>query len=229
MSPALRGREWIAAVAVVLAACDGAYLTAPPESTITLVANPPFVAAHGGVSVITAFVVEPAGTYVPDGTVVRWFTDLGRIDPETRTRNGIAQANFVSDARSGEATIRAVSGAVTATLAQPLVVGNRRVAAIRLRAVPSRITESNSTHVIATVVDDAGNPVPNVDVFFRVVDDPEFEFFDSAGAPRATDNNGEAEDVLRTRRNFVGVAEVQAIVAGPAGLITSERLRIPIL
>jgi hypothetical protein len=226
--PALRSRA-IAALAVLFAACDGAYLTAPPESTITLTANPPFVAAHGGVSVITAFVVEPAGTYVPDGTVVRWFTDLGRIDPETRTRNGVAQAHFVSDARSGEATITAMSGAVTATLAQPLVVGNTRVAAIRLRAVPSRIIESNSTHVIATVVDDAGNPVPNVDVFFRVVDDPATEFFDSAGAPRPTNNNGEAEDVLRTRRDFVGVAEVQAIVAGPSGLITSERLRIPIL
>ena len=128
--------------------------------------------------------IEPAGTYVPDGTVVRWTTDLGRIDAETRTRRGAAMARFVSDSRSGIAHIRAFSGSVSADL-NDLTVGNARVEAIRLRAVPSRITDSNSTHVIATVVDTNGNPVANVPVFFEIADDADraFEFFDSAGAP----------------------------------------------
>ncbi len=220
--------------AVVLASCDGAYLTAPPGSRITLTANPPFVAAHGGSSLITAFVIEPSGTFVPDGTVVRWFTDIGRIDPETRTRNGIAQARFVSDTRSGDANIRAISGGVTATLAEPFEVGNVRVAAIRLRADPPRIIGSNSTHVIATVIDEDGNPAVNVPVFFEVIPDPDSlgtEFFDHAGAPIHTDNNGEASDVLRTRRNTVGVAEVQAMAPdGNGGFVRADDpLRIPIL
>jgi len=218
------------ALAAVLLSCEGAYLTAPPDSTIEVSVNPNFVAAHGGVSEITAFVIEPAGTYVADGTVVRWTTDLGSIDAETRTRRGVTQARFVSDSRSGTAHIRAFSGSVIRDDIE-ITVGNARVAAIRLRAVPSRITISSSTHVIATVVDDNGNPVANVPVFFEVIDDKATEFFENAGAPIHTNNNGEAEDILRTRRNTVGVAEVQASAPnGAGGFVTSaDPLRIPIL
>lgn len=220
------------ACAVALAAgalsCQGAYLTAPADSTIDVSANPGFVAAHGGFSDITAFVIEPAGTYVADGTVVRWTTDLGRIDAETRTRRGVATARFVSDSRSGTATIRAFSGRATSTAIE-IVVGNVNVTAIRLRAVPTRITNSNTTHVIATVVDRNGNPVANVPVTFVVVEDPATDFFESAGAPVFTDNNGEAEDLLRTRRNTVGVITVKATVPGSSGIITSEPFRIPVL
>jgi hypothetical protein len=224
-------RSSVVALAVAAMSCGGgAYLTAPPDSFIDVSANPSFVAAHGGVSEITAFVIEPAGTYVADGTVVRWTTNLGRIDPETRTRRGVATARFVSDARSGIATIRAFSGSVAAD-EFTITVGNARVAAIRLRAVPERITNSNSTHVIATVVDANGNPVPNVPVTFRVVDNPATEFLESQGAPVFTDNNGEAEDVLRTRRNVQGVAEVQATApTGAGGFVQApDPLRIPIL
>lgn len=221
----------IAALTALLVSCgDGAYLTAPPDSLMDVIANPTFVAAHGGVSELTAFIIEPAGTYVPDGTVVRWTTDLGTIDPETRTRRGVATARFVSDARSGIAHVRAFSGSNTFDVAD-ITVGNARVTALRLRAVPQRIIESNSTHVIATVVDGNGNPVPNVPVTFRVVEDPATEFLDSAGAPVFTDNNGEAEDVLRTRRNTVGVATVQASAPnGSGGFVQApDPLRIPIL
>jgi hypothetical protein len=55
------------------------------------------------------------------------------------------------------------------------------------------------------------------------------EFFDGAGAPIFTDNNGEAEDVLRTRRNVVGVVDVRASVPNGGGILTSEALRIPVL
>ncbi len=70
--------------------------------------------AHGGVSVITAIVLEPAafGTPVPDGTVVQFFTTLGRIDEQVKTKNGVARANLVADSRSGEAEITVMSGAV---------------------------------------------------------------------------------------------------------------------
>ena len=251
---------------VLLLSCAGAYLTAPPGSTLTLVANPDFIPSHGGVSELTAIVTEPAGTDVPDGTVVLWSTNLGHVDRETRTRRGIARNRLISDSRSGLATVVAASGAdslpptttptsttTTTTLASPraqaaaaagtsvlltgaqnsasipVTIGNALVRDIRLRAVPSRITISNSTHVIATVLDAFGNPVANVPVFFEVVSDPQTEFFDSSGAPVHTNNNGEAEDVLRTRRTVRGAIVVRAAAAGPGGFVQSPPLSIEVL
>jgi hypothetical protein len=256
-----------AAITVVLISCAGAYLTAPPGSTLTLVANPIFIASHGGVSELMAIVTEPAGTDVPDGTVVLWSTNLGHVDRETRTQRGIARNRLIADSRSGTATVTAASGAdalpptttptssttTTSTLASPrpggtsamgisalvageqnsasvvVTIGNALVRDIRLRAVPPRITISNSTHVIATVLDQFGNPVANVPVFFEVVSNPQTEFFDSSGAPVFTDNNGEAEDVLRTRRTLQGAITVRAAAAGPGGFVTSPTLSIEVL
>jgi hypothetical protein len=246
----------VTGLTVLLLSCAGAYLTAPPGSTLTLVANPDFIPSHGGVSELTAIVTEPAGTDVPDGTVVLWSTNLGHVDRETRTRRGIARNRLISDSRSGLATVVAASGAdalpptttpssTTTTTTSPgskgaaaagasvllaglqnsasiqVTIGNALVRDIRLRAVPSRITISNSTHVIATVLDEFGNPVANVPVFFEVVIDADTEFFDSGGAPVFTNNNGEAEDVLRTRRTTQGTITVRAVAPGPNGFVVS--------
>jgi hypothetical protein len=263
----------LAAVAAVVAACGGAYLTAPPGSTLTLVANPERIASHGGAAELMAIVTESVGTDVPDGTVVLWSTTLGRVDRETRTVRGIARNRLVSDSRSGTATVTAQSGSdsippttsptaapttttpsTTTTTTRPasfsalrtvaagatagmqnfdqvdIMIGNALVRSITLRANPSRITISNSTHVIATVLDQFGDPVPNVPVFFEVVSNRDFEFFDSAGAPVFTDNNGEAEDVLRTRRTTAGTITVRACASAPGGfLCTPTPLPIPVL
>jgi hypothetical protein len=227
-------RSIAVAFAATLLSCEGALLTAPPNSTLFLNANPTFVEAHGGTSVLTAAVFEEMGTPVADGTVVQWFTDLGRIDPETRTRRGIATANFVSDSRSGLAHVRAISGPAVATPAvMEIRVGNQRVNAIRLRANPPQITNSNTTHVIATVVDSFGNPVPNVAVFFEVEStnppaQSDLDFFETTG-PIFTDNNGEAENIFRTRSTTVHVANVIARVVTSNGFQASEALRIPVL
>lgn len=263
----------LAAVAAFVAACGGAYLTAPPGSTLTLVANPDRIASHGGAADLMAIVTESVGTDVPDGTVVLWSTTLGRVDRETRTVRGIARNRLVSDSRSGTATVTAQSGSdsippttsptaaptttrpttTTTTTTRPasfsatgagagsriagaqnfdqvdITIGNALVRTIRVRANPSRITNSNSTHVIATVLDQFGDPVPNVPVFFEVVTDRDTEFFDSAGAPIFTDNNGEAEDVLRTRRTTAGTITVRACAAAPSGFLCSPTQPIPVL
>lgn len=259
-----------AGAAVLLAtliACAGVLFTAPPGSTISLIANPPFVASDGGVSVITAIVIEPNGTPVSDGTIVLFFTDMGTIEAQGKTKNGVARVNFISDSRSGVATIRALSGGPapaggttpTTTLAPgttpppatggvggsgdatiAVTVGNVRVRAIRLRADPPRITTSNSTHVFAFVIDDRGNGIPNVPVRFEVLPDSGSaspapvpggsgsEFFDITG-PVFTNNNGEAENVMRTRRETQGTAQVRAIAPGSGVFIESNTLGIPIL
>ena len=255
----------LAGAALLLAtliACAGVLFTAPPGSSISLIANPPFVASDGAVSVITAVVIEPNGTPVSDGTVVQFFTDIGTIEPEGKTRNGLARVNFVSDSRSGTATIRALSGGPapaggttpspgasaspttggggvsgTGAASVQVVVGNVRVQAIRLRADPPRITNSNSTHVFAFVIDASGNPIPNVPVRFEVLPDNGTaspvpggtgdEFFDITG-PVFTNNNGEAENVLRTRRETQGTAQVRAVAPGAGGFVVSDTLGIPI-
>jgi hypothetical protein len=259
-------------VTVAVIGCGGAYLTAPPGSTVTVDANPKFIPAHSGVSELMAVVTEPAGTDVPDGTVVLWSTNLGHVDPETRTRHGIARNRLISDSRSGTARVNAVSGAnasppptttpssttttittsaTTALTVRPppiaamteggfallagaqnsgfvdVTIGNALVERVQLRAVPSRITNSNSTHVIATVLDASGNPVANVPVYFEVVTDADTDFFESAG-PIHTDNNGEAEAVLRTRRTLQGTIIVRAAAAGPGRFVPSEPLSISV-
>jgi hypothetical protein len=227
---ALGGRRALAAGALaVLASCAGYSLTAPVDATIVLFANPPFVPAFGGTSVISALVTEDGtGTAVPDGTVVQFFTNLGRIDREGRTRAGVARVNFVADSRSGAANIIAVSGGASQREDGLITVGNRNVTRIILRADPPRITISRSTHVIATVLDANGNPVPNVPVTFRVLNNPATEFFDQQG-PVFTNQNGEAENVMRTRRTPPGTAEVTAEAPGESGLVVPDpRLLIPI-
>jgi len=95
---------------LLMPACESVPLTAAPGTSMSLIANPEFVVANGGVSVVTAILVEPAGTFVPDGTEVLFFTNIGRVDASGKTTNGVARVNFVSDARSGKATVTAISG-----------------------------------------------------------------------------------------------------------------------
>jgi hypothetical protein len=112
MRRVLIGGVGLVTLALLLPMCTGVPMTAPSNSTIDLIANPEFVPANGGVSVITAIVLEPAGTPPPNGTVVFFFTNLGRVDAEGKTKDGVARVNFVSDSRSGSAVVRAVSGGV---------------------------------------------------------------------------------------------------------------------
>ena len=99
-----------AGAAAGIIACESVPLTSAPGTLMFLQANPPFVVANGGASVVTALLTEPAGTLVPDGTVVLFLTTLGRIDAEGKTSNGVARVNFVADSRSGTATVTAWSG-----------------------------------------------------------------------------------------------------------------------
>ena len=90
--------------------CESVPLTAGPGTTMTLTANPGFVPANGGASLVTAILVEPAGTFVPDGTEILCYTNLGRVDPSGKSVDGFVRVNFVSDARSGTANVCCISG-----------------------------------------------------------------------------------------------------------------------
>ncbi len=122
-----RRLAFLLAAAVVAAGalfrCGSVPLTAPAGSTIFAQVNPPFVIANGGTAVVTAMVTMPNGMLVPDGTVVYFYTDLGRVDESVETRNGVAHANFISDSRSGTANVTIWSGGQPAANPTPAPTG----------------------------------------------------------------------------------------------------------
>jgi hypothetical protein len=205
----------------VLAACEKVPLMSPDGSQILLQANPTFVAANGGRSVVTAVLTELPGTFVPDGTVVFFFTNLGQMEGSAQTVNGIARVYFVADSRSGQACVKAYSGgaapAAECTTASDttsgttaagsawvqISVGSALPELVILTADPPRITSPRHATIIANVYDGSGNPVQNVPVIFTIEVASGIaleETLDSGGAPRYTDSNGQAFDTLRTRR-----------------------------
>ena len=171
--------------ALALCACQQVILTAPPGSTIFLTANPPSIPAYGGVSVISGLITEAAGTPVSDGTVVQFFTTLGKIDEQGKTSDGVVRVNLVSDGRSGEATVTAFSGggsAAPAPTASPstsgssssttgqvtVKIGSSLPKYMVLVAVPTRLTDQRWSRITANVFDESGNPVARVPVIFTL-------------------------------------------------------------
>ena len=97
------------------AACDRDPLVAPVASTITLSATDTKV-LPGGSTEVFAVVIEEAGTPVHNGTVVRFTTTLGRVEPETATtRDGVARTTFTAGSATGTAKVTASSGAAGAS------------------------------------------------------------------------------------------------------------------
>ena len=224
--------------ALAIGGCESVPLMAAPGTAMTLIANPTFVVSNGGSSVITAILVEPAGTFVPDGVEVFFFTNLGRLEPDTaKTKNGVARVNFVADSRSGMATITAISGgapaparervaAAPATAPPPrataarsidITIGGALPKRLLVAASPARITSPRRSTIVATVYDEFGNPVQNVPVNFSIKSaSPRLEeTLDSGGAPRFTDSNGQAFDTLVTRA-VVGSAQKTVVVTAAA-------------
>jgi len=198
----LSARGALVAAALLQLTCNQAILTAPSGATIQVFANPAFIAANGDVSVISALVIEPAGTVVPDGTVVQFFTTLGRIEEQGRTNDGVARVNLVSDTRSGTATVTAISGGeATGGVTTDVVIGSARPVRLQLVTTVERILQPRFAAVVATVFDENGNPVANVPVVFTVQQtsggEPT-ELMESRGAPVFTDNNGQARDEVVT-------------------------------
>jgi hypothetical protein len=221
--------------------CESVPLTAAPGSTMTLIANPQFVVANGGVSVLSAILVEPAGTFVPDGTEVFFFTNLGRVDPSGKTRNGVARVNFISDSRSGTATVTALSGgpgpsptasptptsgklpiassarefegaaAAQNSATVTIGIGSSLPTRVNVSADPQRITSPRNARLVATVFDEFGNPLQNVPVSFSIDGDLVEETLDSGGALLFTNSNGQVSDTLRTQAP-IGLGQKTVVV-----------------
>jgi hypothetical protein len=234
-------------VGVTQLMCHQSILVAPPGSSMFIDANPRFIAAHGDVSIVTVFILDPTGNPVADGTVVQFFTNLGNIPEQAKTNDGVARVNFTSDSRSGKARINAFSGgrssgaspsattnpagmAVAASQSTTLAmadalntgaveidIGSALPERIDVTADPPRLTDSRTSQIVANVFDARGNPISNVPVIFSV-DNPANGFMESGGTPIHTDSNGRARDVFRTRfPRDGGVASATITATTPNG------------
>ena len=206
---------------LVAISCDRVPLLAPTNSTVTLDAGSRVVETGGSTSV-SAMVIEQSGTPVQNGTVVRFTTTLGRLDPvEAQTRNGVATTTFFAGNDSGVAEVRATSGGAggTSTTTTPsngnngnngstttttttttnsnvvlISVGSAAVDTVTVRANPSSVSTSSGATVslIATVVGTAGRLLPNIPVSFSATRGT------LSAITAITDAQGEARVTLNT-------------------------------
>ena len=84
-------------------------IAAPANYTIWLKAHPQAIVADGrSQTTITAEVRDPAGNYVPDGTVVDFTSTSGTIERTARTAGGVARVRLQSSVTVSAAMVSAV-------------------------------------------------------------------------------------------------------------------------
>ncbi len=203
-------------LALFVAGCDKAPLTAPTDSAVTLFANNTVVALNGSVEV-TANVTEPGGVPVQNGTQVVFTTTLGVLDPaEARTSSGRATVRLNAGAASGLAQIRAFSGGAQAE-ALEIRVGAAAATLVTVSATPSAVGANGGTaEIIAVATGENNQRLPGIPVNFGT----------SAGTLRdttvVTDGNGEARTQLTTTREAIVTATIGSVSATTTVRVTTR-------
>jgi PKD repeat protein len=194
-----------------LSSCEKMPLLAPTESTIVLAVSTTRVAVSGTVEVY-ASVIESAGTPVHNGTVVNFTSSFGTVEPaEARTNAGRATVVFRAGQQSGTAVINAFSGGARAEAVE-ILVGGAAASAIAVSAEPRG---AGVAEIVATVLDNGGNPLPGVPVTFTT----------TAGQLNpvvvVTAGNGQARTTLTTSREAVVTARAgeqsATVTVSPSG------------
>lgn len=214
-------------VGVAALSCGQAILTAPVGATLVMSVNPGFIAAQGDVAVVSVLVLEPAGTPVPDGTVVQFFTTLGKIPEQGKTNDGVARVNLESDSRSGTAKITAFSGAATASA--DVIIGATRPTRVVPALLDARINLTLGQSIgrfKVTVLDANGNPVTGVPVRFSVLDNPATDTI-LDGPDQFTDNSGDATGRVQTKRTASGTIRLKAEVLSSTSV--SAEFTLPVV
>jgi plastocyanin len=233
----------VVVLAFVCLSCDSVPLLAPTNSTLTIDAQSRVVPT-GGTTEVTATVIESGGTPVHNGTLVRFTSTLGRMDPvEAQTRNGIAVSTFVAGADSGVAEVRATSGAAgggSSTTTTPptttppttptptpttatnsnvvlIAVGSGAVDTVTLRANPATVSSNGGTvTLIATVVAAGGRALPGISVSFSA------NRGTLSNSSALTDANGEARVTLTTNADTSVTATAGSKTSTPATTIAVQ-------
>jgi hypothetical protein len=219
---------WVV-LALAATSCDRVPLFAPTNSTVSLTAAN-VVLPTGGSTEVTAFVAEPSGTPVHDGTHVRFTANLGRVDPDlVRTGNGYATSTFFAGSESGVALVRATSGAAggaagsgegaVASNMVRVTIGAAAVESVLLAANPGSVPAIGGTvSLLASVVSAGGQGLRNIIVTFSTSEGQ----LSSPSVP--TDDNGQARTNLSLSRT--PNASQTATVTASAGAKTSNQVSI---
>ena len=232
-----------AIVTLACISCDKVPLLAPTNSTVTIDAGSRVVPA-GGTTEVTATVIESGGTPVQNGTLVRFTTTLGRVDPvEAQTRNGLAVTTFMAGNDSGIAEVKATSGgagggsttppatgttppATTTTTNSNIVliaVGSGAVDTVTVRANPASVSTNGGTVTLtATVVGVGGRTLPGITVSFtatRGTLSSTTAVTDSAGEARVTLTTNGDTDVTVAAGTKTATAKITG-QPGPAVTLT---------
>lgn len=185
-------------IMALCASCEEAPLNAPSDSSIRLYANPSEIDVDSGVSVITAFVTEADGTYVPDGTVVYFSTTLGQLDfSEMETSNGTCINYLRAGGRRGEASVVATSGSTASAEVQIAIGGT--VGQIILTAQPDTIEHGATSVIICTILDSYGNPISNQPVIITATNGATLQ---SGSQVQYTNNSGQVLDILTSSPEY---------------------------
>lgn len=215
-NPAAGGLVLLAIAALVSPSCGQAILSSPDGTTLQIFVNPPFIGANGDTAVVSVIATEKSGTPVPDGTVIQFFTTLGRIQEQGKTNDGVARVNLISDARSGTAVVTAVSGPVTVK-ADNIVIGAPRVSLVKTQALDPTIDLRQGKSIAsirATVLDDKGNPIQGIIVRFSVSNNVATDrILDATDV--TTNNNGFADTRVQTSRTSAGTITIKVEVLAP--------------
>jgi hypothetical protein len=105
----------------------------------------------------------------------------------------------------------------------PIIVGTATPTNVVVTANPQVLAQDRSATIVATVYDKDGNPLQNVPIIFTAdlgsggtgTAPVLTEFLESGGAPRFTDSNGQAFDILTSRVANGTVSKVVVVSATP--------------
>lgn len=197
--------------------CHRVPLTAPSGAAITLV-GAPSVAASGQMD-ITAVVLEGAlsssstaatataggGTPVHDGTVVTFTTTLGRFEPaDVQTKDGKATSRFITDGRSGIASIIAFSGSAKSE-ALSVNIGSAAATQLTVTASPQTLPGTGGSSAISAKVEDLqGNGLSGIPVSFST----------DKGNLSATSATSSDQGIAQTTLTTTEAATVTALTGG---------------
>lgn len=90
-----------------LISCIQDYLIAPEGTTLSITAKPDTIYYDNDYSTITVTAFEQSGRPIRDGIIVYFYTDLGSIAEQAKTKNGKASVKLYSTGKEGIANVTA--------------------------------------------------------------------------------------------------------------------------
>jgi PKD repeat protein len=218
VGPRALGALLTALAASLAGACDKVPLVSPTGSTITLFANAASVPSGSSIEIIGT-IRESGGHQVQNGTLVSFTSTIGSLDPrEARTHNGEVRVRFIAGSQSGVAVITAFSGGATGDLELP--VGGAAATQVVLSPNLVSTPPGQPVDLVAVVLDDSGNRLPNASVTFTATAGSlSFSFV-------ITDSFGEARTRLTTNQNASVTAFVGSVSSSAATINVTDAPRV---